>query len=188
MSNGQQHNTNGSSQDPRNNVTLPPIRTIFPGAFPPRSRTPAPPAPPPQGHYRTGPPPARSNTPGPIPPMPLGRPPVPPVLHRASTPASHMFTVMAPANGGGYATIARTTTEQPIGIIRRPHPDGGPVTAPREKRHVCNSCGAAFDRAAALENHIRTHTGERPFACVYCPQTFNTNGNLRRHMRDQHNA
>ena len=50
------------------------------------------------------------------------------------------------------------------------------------KRHVCNECGMRFKKPSALVIHLRTHTGERPYACELCDKRFSISGNLRRHM------
>lgn len=61
-----------------------------------------------------------------------------------------MFSVMALDPRGGYQTLVQDPTRAP-GIVRRRQPDGGTVTPQREKRHICEECGAAFDRTAALD-------------------------------------
>lgn len=36
----------------------------------------------------------------------------------------------------------------------------------------CSECGELFVDKASLENHMRRHTGERPFKCRYCGDAF----------------
>lgn len=35
-------------------------------------------------------------------------------------------------------------------------------------KHRCKFCGKGFSSDSALKIHIRSHTGERPFACNEC--------------------
>ena len=54
-------------------------------------------------------------------------------------------------------------------------------------RHRCRYCGKAFGSDSALQIHIRSHTGERPFKCNICGNRFTTKGNLKVHFQ-RHSA
>jgi len=53
----------------------------------------------------------------------------------------------------------------------------------RPKNFHCPVCPMAFSNNGQLKNHVRIHTGERPFKCNYdhCGKTFTRNEELTRH-------
>lgn len=74
-----------------------------------------------------------------------------------------------------------------------------------DRRHVCDTCGKAFNRPSSLAIHVHTHTGEKrqspphitsirsltsvtvtAYACPFpgCGRRFNVNSNMRRHLRN----
>ncbi|KAF9801481.1 hypothetical protein SFRURICE_013261 [Spodoptera frugiperda] len=61
---------------------------------------------------------------------------------------------------------------------RKLRPKLGPVS--------CSVCGQMATCRSALESHMRTHTGEKPFACDYCGARFNLKGTLKRHSITHH--
>ncbi|XP_076046180.1 homeotic protein spalt-major-like isoform X3 [Oratosquilla oratoria] len=54
-------------------------------------------------------------------------------------------------------------------------------------KHRCRYCGKVFGSDSALQIHIRSHTGERPFKCNICGNRFTTKGNLKVHFQ-RHSA
>ncbi|KAB7499928.1 Zinc finger protein [Armadillidium nasatum] len=53
-------------------------------------------------------------------------------------------------------------------------------------RYNCTYCSKPFRSKVDLERHLRTHTGEKPYACVYCPHRSATKGNLKAHTKNIH--
>uniref|UniRef100_A0A8D0GFG5 Zinc finger protein 408 n=1 Tax=Sphenodon punctatus TaxID=8508 RepID=A0A8D0GFG5_SPHPU len=47
----------------------------------------------------------------------------------------------------------------------------------------CAICGRHLANPGSLRNHMRLHTGERPYTCPFCPKSFRQQGNLRGHLR-----
>jgi len=54
-----------------------------------------------------------------------------------------------------------------------------------ERKYVCDTCGDSFSYKHVLQNHVRTHTGEKPFVCKEpgCDKRFTRDHHLKTHMR-----
>lgn len=52
-----------------------------------------------------------------------------------------------------------------------------------EKPFECPECHKRFTRDHHLKTHMRLHTGEKPYHCKHCDRSFVQVANLRRHLR-----
>lgn len=53
----------------------------------------------------------------------------------------------------------------------------------KRKSHLCKYCGKTFPYPSFLSEHMKNHTGERPFLCSYCGKGFRQRGALELHVR-----
>merc|ERR1711872_72062 len=52
-----------------------------------------------------------------------------------------------------------------------------------EKALVCEFCSKCFRFESALKQHIRVHTGERPYKCSECDKEFSQITGLKMHLK-----
>ena len=52
-----------------------------------------------------------------------------------------------------------------------------------KSEQICNVCGKFFKKMFQLQNHVRIHTGDKPFICHTCGKAFNQETTLRTHLR-----
>nr|QKE59394.1 spalt-like transcription factor 2 [Alligator sinensis] len=71
------------------------------------------------------------------------------------------------------------------GLLRPKNGAGAVEPGPDDKaggRHKCRFCAKVFGSDSALQIHLRSHTGERPYKCNVCGNRFTTRGNLKVHF------
>ncbi|XP_036997466.2 sal-like protein 1 isoform X2 [Artibeus jamaicensis] len=113
------------------------------------------------------------------------------------SPASHpLLPQPAPANSVFPSPLPNigTTAEDlnPVSALVQQRKSKPPnVTAFEAKsasdeaffKHKCRFCAKVFGSDSALQIHLRSHTGERPFKCNICGNRFSTKGNLKVHFQ-----
>lgn len=52
--------------------------------------------------------------------------------------------------------------------------------------HECSVCGRGFERRWLLTRHLRTHTGEKPYQCAFCPFRSAQRYNIVTHTLKRH--
>lgn len=60
---------------------------------------------------------------------------------------------------------------------------GAPKNGASGKNFTCSICNRGFSYKHVLQNHERTHTGEKPFECPECHKRFTRDHHLKTHMR-----
>lgn len=53
-------------------------------------------------------------------------------------------------------------------------------------KYVCYQCDYSSYATTHIKDHVRIHTGERPYKCHICSRDFITSGNYKRHMGIAH--
>ncbi|KAK3869704.1 hypothetical protein Pcinc_024997 [Petrolisthes cinctipes] len=55
-------------------------------------------------------------------------------------------------------------------------------------RFTCHHCSKNFYHKNDFRKHLRVHTGEKPYACPYCPYRAAVKARLRSHVKTRHDS
>ncbi|XP_026512588.1 zinc finger protein 341 isoform X2 [Terrapene carolina triunguis] len=84
------------------------------------------------------------------------------------------------AAGGNVSSFDSTSTSK----NRRSKNDSGLQEGkPKSPKLKCTYCDKAFTKNFDLQQHIRSHTGEKPFQCIVCGRAFAQKSNVKKHMQ-----
>ncbi|XP_057219412.1 zinc finger protein 341 [Triplophysa rosa] len=61
-------------------------------------------------------------------------------------------------------------------------PDAGQAKGKAQKLK-CTYCDKVFTKNFDLQQHMRSHTGEKPFQCIVCGRAFAQKSNVKKHMQ-----
>ena len=78
------------------------------------------------------------------------------------------------------------TTIASSGAACRPHRRVKPsvVEASSTSRALhCQYCDRSFTKNFDLQQHTRSHTGEKPFQCIVCGRAFAQKSNVKKHLQ-----
>ena len=77
-----------------------------------------------------------------------------------------------------------------VSVHRNKLPAAGSSSAPVvgaedsvRKRLKCQYCEKTFLKNFDLQQHVRSHTGEKPFQCIVCGRAFAQKSNVKKHMQ-----
>lgn len=101
-------------------------------------------------------------------------------------PGNSMFSISLPSVGttvedlNSLAALAEQRNGQPPNVTSFEQKSSSDESF---FKHKCRFCGKVFGSDSALQIHLRSHTGERPYKCNICGNRFSTRGNLKVHFQ-----
>jgi hypothetical protein len=80
-------------------------------------------------------------------------------------------------------SVTATTAEQALATVTSASGDRSTMPGDGvERKFKCHECPKAFKFKHHLKEHIRIHSGEKPFECRYCMKRFSHSGSYSSHM------
>lgn len=83
--------------------------------------------------------------------------------------------------------IKKRKVEPPKDVPPQPLAEEDTASADPNNKKIaklkCTFCDRAFSKNFDLQQHIRCHTGEKPFQCIVCGRAFAQKSNVKKHMQ-----
>lgn len=92
----------------------------------------------------------------------------------------HSGPISPPTSGSSPQSTASLEHSTTAAAAPHSHPTPG---GNKDKVFTCKICNRSFGYKHVLQNHERTHTGEKPFECPECHKRFTRDHHLKTHMR-----
>ncbi|XP_057637912.1 zinc finger protein 341 isoform X3 [Chionomys nivalis] len=91
----------------------------------------------------------------------------------------------APMTSASGNTVATFDSPPTLKTRRAKGASGLPEAAgkPKAQKLKCSYCDKSFTKNFDLQQHIRSHTGEKPFQCIACGRAFAQKSNVKKHMQ-----
>ncbi|KAK2488581.1 hypothetical protein MC885_015933 [Smutsia gigantea] len=90
-----------------------------------------------------------------------------------------------PMSSATAGTVATFDSPPTLKTRRAKGASGLPEAAgkPKAQKLKCSYCDKSFTKNFDLQQHIRSHTGEKPFQCIACGRAFAQKSNVKKHMQ-----
>ena len=82
-----------------------------------------------------------------------------------------------------YGNIAENGTVKTRTAGSKAAADVSAELNPTKRKHMCQYCDKTFSKNFDLAQHVRSHTGEKPFQCIVCGRAFAQKSNVKKHMQ-----